>query len=66
MDTARLASMANQIARNFAAMGQDAAIEETARHIRLYWDPRMREGLRAADPASLSPIAQAALARLAD
>ena len=34
--------MANQIARNFAAHGDERAIEETAQHIRLFWDPRMR------------------------
>jgi formate dehydrogenase subunit delta len=34
--------MANQIARNFAVKGEDAAIVATAEHIRKYWDPRMK------------------------
>jgi len=58
--------MANQIAANLAAQGEEEAIEGTAQHIRLYWDPRMRTGIGAVDPAELSPIARAALARLAD
>ncbi|MDE2404937.1 MAG: formate dehydrogenase subunit delta [Sphingomonadales bacterium] len=56
--------MANDIARNLAAQGEAAAIAGTAQHIRDFWDPRMRAGLRAADPAALSPIAAAAVARL--
>ncbi len=37
----RLAYMANQIARNFAAMVDDPA-KATADHIASFWDPRMR------------------------
>jgi formate dehydrogenase subunit delta len=34
--------MANQIARNFAVKGENAAIIATAEHIRKYWEPRMK------------------------
>lgn len=41
--TERLVYMANQIARNFAIDGESAAVEATREHIRLYWDPLMRQ-----------------------
>lgn len=59
--------MANDIARNFAAQGEAAAIEATAEHIALFWDPRMKAAAVAAlpEPASgLSAIAHAALSRI--
>ncbi|WP_235982011.1 formate dehydrogenase subunit delta [Novosphingobium aerophilum] len=62
--TANLVRMANQIAANLAAHGADAAAAETAEHIARYWDPRMRAALREVDPAQLSAIARAAVARL--
>ncbi len=37
-----LVYMANQIARNFGTLDRDAAAEAVARHILLYWDPRMK------------------------
>ena len=40
--TERLAYMADQIARNFAALGADAASAATAEHIARFWDPRMK------------------------
>ena len=52
MDAAKLAMMADQIARNFAALGEDVAVAQTAEHIRLFWDPRMK----AAMPKGLSLI----------
>lgn len=64
MDLARLHHMANQIARNLAAQGEEAAIAATAQHIRDFWDPRMKAAILAADPAPLDPIARAALARI--
>jgi formate dehydrogenase subunit delta len=64
MDVSRLRMMANQIARNLAIEGEDAAIAATAEHIRLYWDPRMKAAILADDRAALSPIAAAAVARL--
>lgn len=56
-------AMANQIARNFAARDRASAAEATARHMRDFWDPRMRALLlqeaRAQTPA-LSAEAKAA------
>ena len=64
MDVANLAYMANQIARNFAAQGEDAAIAATVRHIEDFWAPRMKSALLAAKGDGLDPIAAAALNRL--
>lgn len=38
----RLIYMANQIARNFEALGHDHAVAATADHIASFWDPRMK------------------------
>jgi len=69
MSTAdRLVYMANQIARNLAAEGGDRATQMVADHIRSFWDPAMRQRIveLAADrPDALSPIAAAAVARIA-
>ncbi len=65
MDIAQLHYMANQIARNLAAGGEDAAIIATAQHIIDFWDPRMKAAILASDQAALSPISRAAVARLA-
>lgn len=64
MDPARLAYMANQIARNFAVQGEDVAAAATAEHIRNYWDPRMIAGLLEAEGIELEPVAKAARERL--
>jgi len=64
MDLARLQYMADQIARNFAVQGEEAAVEATAEHIRLFWDPRMKAAILAADRGTLSPIVAAAVARI--
>jgi len=64
MDIQRLAYMANQIARNLAAQGEEAATTQTAQHIRDFWDPRMRGAIMAADPTLLEPVAAAAVALL--
>ena len=61
MDLERLTYMANQIARNFAAQGENAAIEATAQHIRDFWDPRMKSAIFAGDKAALDLIARAAV-----
>ncbi|RVU04154.1 formate dehydrogenase [Novosphingobium umbonatum] len=58
--------MANQIAANLAAQGEAAAVEQTAQHIRLYWDPRMKAALREIDMQDLSPIAKEAAAQVLD
>lgn len=65
VDVQRLIHMANQIARNFAAQGEAAAVEATAQHIRDYWDPRMKAAIQADDGTGLDPIARYAVARLA-
>jgi formate dehydrogenase subunit delta len=64
MDIARLAYMADQIARNFAAQGEDEAIKATAQHIRDFWDPRMKAAILAADRAALSAVVAKAVERL--
>jgi formate dehydrogenase subunit delta len=65
MDIERLRYMANQIARNFAAQGEEAAIAATARHISDFWDPRMKAAIFADTGGALDPVAQAAIAHLA-
>jgi len=55
-----LVHMANQIALNFATMGDVDAIGATADHIAMFWDPRMKASMFV-DPAGLSPIAAAAI-----
>lgn len=60
-----LRRMANEIARNVAVRGHDAAVVATAEHIAKFWDPRMKQAIFADDPSQLSPIAAAAIDRLA-
>ena len=67
MDTAKLVTMANQIADFFAAQRGAAAVA-VADHIAKNWDGRMRAGLAAhvaAGGEGLSPIARAAAEALA-
>lgn len=64
MDTTSLIRMANDIARNLAAQGEEAAIAATVTHIRDFWDPRMRGAILSAGRAGLNPIAAAAVERL--
>ena len=61
----RLVYMANQIARNFMALGHDEAVRSTAEHIEQFWDPRMREQILAGDRAALSSEAAEAVELLA-
>ncbi|WP_176400261.1 formate dehydrogenase subunit delta [Sphingobium sp. Z007] len=66
--TDRLVYMAHQIARNIATMGEDKAIEALAEHLTRFWDPRMKAQIIAIaqeQPDRLSPIAAAAVARMA-
>jgi formate dehydrogenase subunit delta len=65
MQPARLRYLAEQIARNFAAQGPEAAAAATAEHIRQFWDPRMRAAIIADDASQLSPTVAAAVQRLA-
>jgi formate dehydrogenase subunit delta len=63
IDTLR--RMANDIARNLAAMGHDQAVLATADHIDHFWDPRMKQAIFAAELDSLVPIAREAVEHLA-
>jgi len=59
-----LVHMVNQITRNFGTLDDKAAAEATAKHILLYWDPRMKNRIitHAADDGSdLSRIARLAI-----
>jgi formate dehydrogenase subunit delta len=67
MDSAKLVTMANQIADFFAAQRGEAAAA-VADHIAKNWDPRMRAGLAehlSAGGAGLSPVARRAAEILA-
>ena len=57
-----LVRMANQIARNLQHEPDPAAA--TAEHIRLYWDPRMKQMIFDNGPAGLSDVAAAAISDL--
>ncbi len=64
---ARLIYMANQIGRNFAALGHDNAVAATLDHMVKFWDPRMRAqivALAASKADSFGPIAALAVAQL--
>jgi formate dehydrogenase subunit delta len=58
----RLVLMANQIATNLET--DDDPVAATAEHIRLFWDPRMKQMIKAHDGAGLSATAAAAVAGL--
>jgi formate dehydrogenase subunit delta len=63
----RLVYMANQIGRFFAAQPRDAAVAGVAKHIADFWDPRMRDRIRAhlaAGGAGLDPVTRDAVAAL--
>lgn len=62
IDTLR--RMANDIARNFEAMGHDNAALAAADHIRMFWDPRMRAMIFADDHSELIPTAREAIEHL--
>jgi len=59
----KLVTMANQIATNLAHEPDPAAA--TAKHIRLFWDPRMKRMLREHGTEGLSAVASAALGLIA-
>ena len=65
MDIKHLNYMADQIARNFMALGHDNAVLATADHINKFWDPRMKSQIFADDHQGLTPVAQAAIEHLA-
>ena len=63
----KLVYMANQIARFFASQKHDAAAAGVANHIVRYWDPRMRQRIRAhlaAGGEGLDPLAREAVGML--
>ena len=65
----KLIYMANQIARNFDALGHDAAAKATADHIASFWDPRMKERILAylaEDGSGLAPTARSAIEHLTE
>jgi formate dehydrogenase subunit delta len=66
MDGAKLAYMANQIARNLAAKGDDQAVAAIADHIDKFWDPRMKACLRENGLDQLTPLAARAMAKLVE
>jgi formate dehydrogenase subunit delta len=55
-----LVHMANQIAANFATMGDVDAAAATADHIATFWDRRMKTMILT-DASGLSPVAAAAV-----
>jgi formate dehydrogenase subunit delta len=57
--------MANQIAANLAARGEQAAVRDMAEHLAQFWDPRMKAAILEVDPALLSEIARAAVQKMA-
>lgn len=63
MDVDHLVMMANQIARNLAARGDEAAVALMVEHIQDFWDPRMKAGILTADPNKFEPIAASAVAQ---
>ena len=68
MRTEKLVMMANQIAAFFAAQGEARAVPQIAKHIRNFWDPRMRAGILAHvanGGAGLDGLARAAVETLA-
>ena len=61
--------MGNDIARQFAHLPEDEAADAVSRHIETFWDPAMRNRLRAlarTDPASLDPLLLTAAGRVRD
>ena len=60
-----LRRMANDIARNLAAMGHDQAVLATADHVDKFWDPRMKRAIFADGGTGLTPIAREALVEIA-
>lgn len=57
---AHLIYMANQIAANFATMGDVDAAAATADHIAQFWDPRMKAAVFK-DDTGLTPLAAMAI-----
>jgi formate dehydrogenase subunit delta len=61
MTESDIVRMANQIAAFFRAYPQEEAVAGVAKHIRDFWEPRMREALArhlAAGGEGLDPVAR--------
>lgn len=60
METKDMIRMANQIADFFKAYPEEQAVAETAKHLKSFWEPRMRKLLiehTAKGGAGLNPLA---------
>jgi formate dehydrogenase subunit delta len=65
MSSDKLAYMANQIGRFFAAQKKDDAVAAIADHLMKFWDPRMRKSLLSRlDDAELDPLPREAVERI--
>ncbi len=63
------ARLGNDIARQFAHLPEQQAVDAVVRHIETFWDPRMRHTLRALAAAgddALDPLLVLAVGRLRD
>jgi formate dehydrogenase subunit delta len=47
MESRDMVRMANQIADFFKAYPEEEAVKETAKHIKSFWEPRMKKALKA-------------------
>ncbi|MEZ5926004.1 MAG: formate dehydrogenase subunit delta [Hyphomicrobiaceae bacterium] len=64
MQPEKLVTMANQIAKFFAAQGHDRALPQVTDHLEKFWDPRMRRQITehvAKGGAGLEPLALEAI-----
>jgi formate dehydrogenase subunit delta len=67
MENLDIIRMANQIANFFKAYPEEEAINETAKHLKQFWEPRMRKQLAehiAKGGEGLEPLVLKAHARL--
>ena len=59
--------MADDIARNLPHLSEEERTKAVANHLRSFWDPRMRDQLKAivaADPEAVEPVVRGAAALL--
>ena len=63
---AKVTRFANQIAKNFVALGHDKAVLATADHMDKFWDPRMKAAIFEGSRDGLDPVAAAAVEKLVD
>lgn len=67
MSPEKLAYMANQIGRFFAAQKAETMVPGIEDHIRKFWDPRMRRDLLShLDQVTLDPPVRQAMERIRD